>query len=129
MKIVKLCLALACVVTLALATAAQNAPKPTAVAAVGAARIEASEPGRTLGKQETLTGSIGGVDPQTNTLTVTGSNGTPYEFKISHNSKITIDGRPGTLVDLTTHVNTTVAIEFVPTSTGNFVHSIELNTK
>lgn len=55
--------------------------------------------------------------------------GTPYEFRIAHNAKITIDGRPATVVDLTTHPNATASAEFVPTTTGNFVYSIELNSK
>ena len=113
--------------TLVLTTAGQSLPKLIGVT-IPVAQLQANQPGRTLGKQETLTGSITAVDPQTKILTVTGSNGTPYEFRIAGNAKITIDGHLATLVDLTAHINGMASIEFVPTSTGNFVHSIELNS-
>lgn len=128
MRTVKICLALASIMAFALTTVAQSLPKPANVA-TPVAQMQGGEPGRMLGKQETLTGSVTAVDPQTKILTVTGENGTPYEFRIAHNARITIDGRPATVVDLAAHLNAAASVEFVPTTTGNFVHSIELNSK
>ena len=107
---------------------AQNLPKANA-AVTPVAQMNAPEPGRTLEKLETLTGTITILNDAAKTITLTTSDGTPYDFKMTRETKITIDGRPATLADLTAQSNGQASVEFVPTSTGNFAHSVELSTK
>ena len=113
---------------MATTTGAQNLPKANAVA-TPVAQMNGAEPGRTLGKLETLTGTITILSDAAKTITLTTADGTPYDFKITRETKIVIDSRPAMFSDLAGQSNRQGSVEFVPTSTGNFARSVELTTK
>ncbi len=87
---------------------------------------EASGAGKVLGSSETLNGTISTVDTTSNLIVLTGSNGIPYNFRVTRGTRITVSGKKATFEDLSAQANAQASVEFVPRSNGNFAESIKV---
>jgi len=80
----------------------------------------------TLGKPETLSGTILIVNGQKDLLVLEGANGIPYDFRVPNKAKIDVANSPETLSDLSSDVNQAASVTFVPMSNGNIAKVVNL---
>lgn len=108
------------------AVAAQKQPEKKAKA-TSAEKKAASQTGYKLGESELFTGMIASVDTAASTVTLT-SNGVPYTFRLTGNTKIRVNGNNVAFETLSEHIGHNASIHFVPYSKGNFADHFEVST-
>jgi invasion protein IalB len=84
--------------------------------------------GKVLGPKETLSGTISRVDTTNNLIVLTGTNGVPYNFRVTKGTRITISGKKAGLGELSAQANAQASVQFVPRSKGNFAESITVGS-
>lgn len=87
----------------------------------------AAQAGQKLGEAEELSGTIAAVDATAATVTIR-ANGTPYVFRVTKKTKITIHGSKGDLEGLAKQVSQNITVKFVPRSNGNFAEHVEVKS-
>jgi hypothetical protein len=95
-------------------------------AASGAAQQKVTGQGKSLAPKETLTGTISMVDKTQDLVVVTGSNGVPYNFRVTRSTRITISGNKAGIDELANQLNKQISVEFIPKTGGNFASSMEV---
>lgn len=75
--------------------------------------MSAGNAGHALGEAESLGGTVSVIENEGELLTLTGSNGVPYDFKVTGHTRITIAGNPAKVDDLRGQMNKQATIEFV----------------
>lgn len=93
-----------------------RAKAPAQEAASGGARV--------LGTKETLSGTVAMVDSTNHVLVLTGSNGVPYDFRVTRATRIMISGKKASFGELAEQSNHSASVQFVPRSNGNFAESV-----
>jgi hypothetical protein len=102
------------------ATESQKAPAATEQAAPSKASSAV------LGAAETISGTITMVVPEKDLLVVTNSSGIPFNFVVGRRARITVNGKNVKLADLTSEINKSASVHFVPTRSGNVARSVEV---
>jgi hypothetical protein len=98
------------------ATAKSQPMKKSHAAVIGA--------GKVLGPKKILSGTISTVDTTNDLMVLTGTNGVPYNFRVTRGTRITISGKKSGIGDLSSQANAQASIQFVPRSKGNFSESV-----
>ena len=89
-------------------------------------RIE-TQASKKLGEAEELTGTLAAVDTTTGTVTVRAKE-TPYVFRLTKKTKITVNGSMSDVEALAKQVNQSITVKFVPRSDGNFAENVEVKS-
>lgn len=103
---------------------AQEAAKPKAAAEKKAAAAE--KPKAEFAKAETISGTLQMVAADKKIVVVTGSAGTPFDFKVTGATRIKVAGKKAKLDELASQTNKAVSVKFLPTRSGNVAQSIEI---
>jgi hypothetical protein len=117
-------------------------PKTSIIAAavfamLTALPLSAAEAGKTpAGKSaaqtawhaETLSGKIVAVDQAKNVIVVKTPDGTPFDFDITHHTRIKAGDHPVATKDLSTGLNKDVSVKFVPERRGDVAESIRISS-
>jgi hypothetical protein len=117
-------------------TTTKTAKKSSATTHKGTAKTPAKstiktstkETGHNLASAEDLSGTITSVDPSDKEVTVTGSNGVPYDFDLTHSTRVELSNKPIATTELASESHRQATIHFVPTSQGNMARSIQITT-
>ena len=76
---------------------------------------------------QTLSGTVSMVDAQQKVVVVTNSDGTPFNFRVNKGTKIMVDGKKGSLDDLSGQTSKQVSVKFRDRlNTGLLAQSIEV---
>jgi hypothetical protein len=90
------------------------------------AKASAKEMGHVLAPAEELSGTITMVNSADKEVTLVGSNGVPYDFQLTKKSDVELANQKIGVNALAGELNRQATIQFVPTSHGNLVKSIEI---
>lgn len=104
------------------AKSAKGTPKTNVHAAVTTSRSS-----HALAKEEKIIGTVAILGNEGELLTVTGSNGVPYDFILTRHTQIKIAGKSAKLADLKDQANKQATIEFVPMSNGNLAKAVDVS--
>lgn len=80
-----------------------------------------------LAAPENLSGSISVVDPTDKEVTLVGSNGVPYDFKLTKKTQVELSDKKIETNELATESHKQATVRFVPTSEGNLAESIQIS--
>ncbi len=83
---------------------------------------------RTAWRAETLSGKIVAVDQAKNVIVVKTSDGTPFDFDITHHTRIKAGDQPVATRDLSADLNKDVSVKFVPERRGDVAESIRISS-
>ena len=89
--------------------------------------MSSGKAGHALADAESLGGTVSMIGNAGEMLTLTGSNGVPYDFKVTGHTRIKIAGNPAKFDDLKGQMNKQAAIEFVPMSDGNIAKTVNVS--
>ncbi|MGC2173583.1 MAG: hypothetical protein WA623_19510 [Candidatus Sulfotelmatobacter sp.] len=101
-------------------------PSPSKSTAKSTAKASTSKMGLALASAENLSGTITVVDPAAKELTLVGSNGVPYDFKLTRKTQVDLSTSKIGMNELASETNKQATIHFVPMSDGNFAESIQI---
>ena len=79
-----------------------------------------------LGKAENLSGTISMVNEKDDVLSLVGSNGVPYDFRLTAHTQFKIGGKTAKFADLKDEMNRRATVDFVPMSDGNLVNTLHV---
>jgi hypothetical protein len=91
------------------------------------ANSSAKHTSHVLASAEDLSGSISAVDPSDKEVTVVGSNGVPYDFKLTKKTEIELSNKRIGVNELAGESHKQATVHFVPRSDGNLVESIQIS--
>ncbi|HZC22648.1 MAG TPA: hypothetical protein VE866_04855 [Candidatus Binatia bacterium] len=80
-----------------------------------------------LAPAEDLSGTISFIAPSDKEVTLTGANGTPYDFQLTRTTRIELAGRRIRETELVNEDHKRATVRFVPTGQGNLVQTLEIN--
>lgn len=83
--------------------------------------------GHALDKAENISGTVAMLESSGETITLSGSNGVPYDFRLTKHTHVTIGGKSAKPDDLKNQVNKQATIEFVPMSDGNLAKTVTVS--
>jgi len=83
--------------------------------------------GHVLASAENLSGTITVVDPTDKEVTLVGSNGVPYDFKLSKKTQVELSNNKIGMNELAGESHKQATIHFVPRSDGNLAESIQIS--
>jgi len=75
-----------------------------------------------------LSGKIVAVDQAKNVIVVKTPDGTPFDFDITHHTRIKSGDHPVATKDLSTDLNKDVSVKFVPERRGDVAESIRISS-
>jgi hypothetical protein len=80
-----------------------------------------------LARAETLSGTISMVAPANHLVIVKDASGTPFDFRVGKFTKIDINGHKATLQQLSSEINNSVSVRFVPLVSGDLARTIKVS--
>jgi hypothetical protein len=101
-------------------SASQNRAKPEA-------KSSAKKTKHVLASADDLSGSITAVDPADKEVTLIGSNGVPYDFKLTKKTEVELSHKKIGVNDLASESHKQATVHFVPRTDGNLAESIQIN--
>jgi hypothetical protein len=101
--------------------------KPSASAVKSTAKSSASKSRHVLASAEDLSGTITRVDPSDREVTLIGSNGVPYDFKVNQKTMVELSSHKIGMNELASESQKQATIHFVPRSDGNLAQSIRIS--
>jgi ABC-type oligopeptide transport system substrate-binding subunit len=101
--------------------------KPSASAVKSTAKSSASKSRHVLASAEDLSGTITRVDPSDREVTLIGSNGVPYDFKVNQKTMVELSSYKIGMNELASESQKQATIHFVPRSDGNLAQSIRIS--
>jgi hypothetical protein len=104
------------------ASASQTAPKAMHLQA----KAEHSKKGIVLATPENLSGTIAAIYPSDKVISVVGSNGVPYDFRVNRRTRMEMANQKITLAELKNDLRDHATIHFVPQSNGNIARTIQI---
>jgi hypothetical protein len=113
------------------ATSKVNKEKPKSTAATTnkeatSKKVRTAEGTNTLGKKETLTGTLSMVDPSHDLVVVKDSGNIPFDFKVTKSTKIEVGETSGHLSGLASELHQRAQVTFVPMDNGDFARTIKV---
>jgi len=90
-------------------------------------KTTADKPARTAWPAEALSGKIVMVDPAMHLAVVKDAGGIPFDLIVTRSTRVTSGHQTLKLSDLSSHMNKTVSVKFVPERKGDIARSIQLN--
>jgi hypothetical protein len=90
-------------------------------------KTPAKETGHNLASAEDLSGTITTVDPSIKEVTLIGSNGVPYDFDLTHRTRVEVSNKQVATKELASESHKQATIHFVPTSHGNLAQNIQIS--
>ncbi|MFZ0956913.1 MAG: hypothetical protein WAN60_11270 [Candidatus Sulfotelmatobacter sp.] len=81
-----------------------------------------------LASAEDLSGTITMVGPNDKEITVVGSNGIPYDFKLTNKTLLELSNSKIPMNELASESQKQATIHFVPRSDGNLAQSIQISS-
>ena len=80
-----------------------------------------------LAGPQTISGTISMVVPANHLVIVKNAAGTPFDFRVAKFTKIDINGQKATLRQLSSEINNSVSVRFVPLTSGNLARTIKVS--
>jgi hypothetical protein len=80
-----------------------------------------------LARPQTISGTISMVAPANHLVIVRNAAGTPFDFRVGKFTKIDINGQKATLHNLSSEINNSVTVRFVPLASGDLARSIKVS--
>jgi hypothetical protein len=91
------------------------------------AKAEHSKKGAiVLAAPENLSGTIAAVNLSDEVISLTGTNGVPYDFRVNRRTRMEMANQKVTLSELANDVHDRASIHFVPQSNGNRAETIQV---
>ncbi len=106
------------------AVLAQEAKQSQKTPAATEQATPAKAPRAVLGAPETISGTIMMVVPEKDMLIITDSSGIPFNFLVDRQTRITLNGRRTKLAGLTSEINKSASVHFVPVRSGDIARSV-----
>ncbi|MGH9360151.1 MAG: hypothetical protein ACRD22_13220 [Terriglobia bacterium] len=79
-------------------------------------------------KSETISGTISMVDAANKIVVVTDSNGVPFDFKVTHRTRIDVNGNRASLSQLADQTNKQASVKFMDRmKAGQFAETIKVS--
>jgi hypothetical protein len=104
------------------------AAKTTPKAMHQKAKADHSQKSLVLATPENLSGSIAAVYPSERVISVVGTNGVPYDFRVTKKTQIEMANQKVTLAELKNDLHDPASIHFVPQANGNRAETIQIKT-
>jgi hypothetical protein len=108
------------------ATTPKAKPSPNRAAEKANTKHAARPTRHVLASAEDLSGTITMVDPNDQEVTLLGSNGIPYDFKLTGKTLVELSNNKIGINQLASESNQPATIHFVPRSDGNLAKSIQI---
>jgi hypothetical protein len=102
-------------------------PSASKSAVKSTAKSFASKSRHVLASAEDLSGTITRVDPSDREVTLIGSNGVPYDFKVNQKTMVELSSHKIGMNELASESQKQATIHFVPRSDGNLAQSIRIS--
>jgi hypothetical protein len=80
-----------------------------------------------LARAENLSGTISTIGPSGEEVTLVGSNGVPYDFDLTHNTKIEAANHKIPAGQLSSETHKQATVHFLPTARGNMAETIQIS--
>jgi len=90
------------------------------------AKSSANPSNHTLASAETLSGTISFVDPSAHEVTLVGSNGVSYDFKLNRKTQLELSNSKIAANQLDSEDHMPATVQFVPMSNGNLAENIQI---
>jgi hypothetical protein len=90
-------------------------------------KASAKSPNDVLAAPETLTGTISFIGNSDKEVTVTGADGTPYDFYITPKTKVDLSGQKIGATQLPSAERKEATVRFVPTARGNMAQDLNIS--
>lgn len=84
--------------------------------------------GQQLAPMENLSGTLKTVIPTKNLVVVKDAKGVPFDFRISHSTRIVVNGKKGTLAALKSNLNQPISVKFLPLTSGDLARSVRISS-
>lgn len=81
-----------------------------------------------LASAEDLSGTIAMVDPSDKEVTLIGSNGVPYDFKLTKETAVELSNQKIGIKELNSESHKQATVHFVPRTDGNLAENIKIKT-
>lgn len=104
----------------------QSKPSANQNHAKSEAKPAAEKTKHALASAEDLSGTIAMVDPSDREVTLIGSNGVPYDFKVTKKTEVELTNKKIGINDLTSESHKQATVHFVPRSDGNLAEEIPI---
>ena len=109
-------------------TNAMKAKPPAKTAVKSKVESPARKTTHVLASAEDLSGTITMVGPNDKEITVVGSNGIPYDFKLTNKTLLELSNSKIPMNELASESQKQATIRFVPRSDGNLAQSIQISS-
>jgi len=106
---------------------AKTKPSASKRAEMSTAKSSARKTAHVLASAEDLSGTITVVDPTDKEVTLIGSNGIPYDFKLTKKTQLELSNSKIGMNELASESHKQATVHFVPRSDGNLAESIQIN--
>jgi hypothetical protein len=80
-----------------------------------------------LAKPETLKGTISFIGSSDKEVTLTGADGTPYDFRVTSKTKVDLSGKRIETTQLPNEEHKEATVRFVPTANGNVAKNLNIS--
>jgi hypothetical protein len=80
-----------------------------------------------LAQPQTISGTISMVASANRLVIVKDASGTPFDFRVGKFTKIDVNGQKATLKQLSSEINNTVSVRFVPLVSGDLARTIKVS--
>jgi hypothetical protein len=80
-----------------------------------------------LASPEQLGGTLAFIGPSDKEVTLVGTNGVPYDFRLTAKSRVDLAGKKISVTQLPAEEHKRAAIRFVPTTRGNLAESLKIS--
>ncbi|MGC2531887.1 MAG: hypothetical protein WA424_03005, partial [Candidatus Sulfotelmatobacter sp.] len=101
--------------------------KPSATKTTARSMAKSSARETQLASAEDLSGTISMVDPTDKEVTLIGSNGVPYDFRVTTKTLVELSNNKIGADELTTEDHKQATVHFVPMSNGNLAQKIQIS--
>ncbi|MFZ0276884.1 MAG: hypothetical protein WA254_06415 [Candidatus Sulfotelmatobacter sp.] len=108
-------------------TAIKTKPSASKTAVKSAAKSSAREMRHVLASAEDLSGTISMVDPTDKEVTLVGSNGVPYDFRVTTKTLVEMSTNKIRTSELASEDHKQATVHFVPMSNGNLAERIQIS--
>jgi hypothetical protein len=105
------------------ASASETAPKAIYQQAKA---VHSKKAALALAAPENLSGTIAAVNPSARVISLVGSNGVPYDFRVTNQTRLEMANQKITLAELAKDVHDHASIHFVPQANGNRAETIQV---
>ena len=107
-------------------TAMKAKPSASKTAVKSVTKSSASQTHHVLASAEDLSGTISMVDPTDKEVTLVGSNGVPYDFRVTTKTLVELSNNKIGANELASGDHKQATVHFVPMSNGNLAQKIQI---